>query len=141
VRAIRTPEFLYVHNYFPDRWPAGNPETDFPNCDGSPTKELLKTLGGYYFDLSFGKRPENALFRLSDDPECVRNLANDPAFSSTMKQLEEKMFAMLREEKDPRALGNGAIFDTYKYTGDRRKSYDTWLKRESKKLTTGEAEN
>ena len=26
VRAIRTPDYLYVHNYEPDRWPAGNPE-------------------------------------------------------------------------------------------------------------------
>jgi N-sulfoglucosamine sulfohydrolase len=49
VRAIRTPEFLYIHNYFPDRWPAGDPETDFPNCDASPTKELVKGLGRILF--------------------------------------------------------------------------------------------
>lgn len=134
VRAIRTTDFLYVHNYFPDRWPAGNPETDYPNCDASPTKELIKALGGYYYDLSFGKRPEYALFRLSDDPECVRNLATDPFYLPTMKKLSDKMFAMLREEKDPRALGNGAIFDTYKFTGGHQKGYDTWLKRQSSQL-------
>jgi N-sulfoglucosamine sulfohydrolase len=129
VRAIRTPDFLYVHNFFPDRWPAGDPETDFPNCDASPTKELVKTLGGHYFDLAFGKRPEQALFRLADDPGCIRNLAADPFSAPTMETLRRKMLSLLREEKDPRALGNGAIFDTYKFTGPQAKSYDTWLRK------------
>ncbi|HBY60952.1 MAG TPA: heparan N-sulfatase, partial [Solibacterales bacterium] len=29
VRAIRTNEWLYLRNYEPDRWPAGNPETGY----------------------------------------------------------------------------------------------------------------
>lgn len=128
VRAIRTKEFLYVHNFYPDRWPAGNPETDFGNCDPSPTKEFIKALGGYYYDLSFGKRQPDELYRISDDPECVRNLANDLAFKDTMEDLRYRMMKMLREESDPRALGNGAIFDTYKYVGSRAKGYETWLK-------------
>ncbi|MEQ1862084.1 MAG: sulfatase [Chthoniobacteraceae bacterium] len=128
VRAIRTKEFLYVHNFFPDRWPVGNPETDFGNCDPSPTKEVLKALGGHFYDLSFGKRPADELFRITDDPECVRNLANDLAFKDTMEDLRYRMMKLLREEGDPRALGNGAIFDTYKYLGGRTKGYDTWLK-------------
>ncbi|AGA28769.1 sulfatase family protein [Singulisphaera acidiphila] len=127
-RAIRTPEFLYVHNYFPDRWPAGNPETDFGNCDPSPTKELLKAIGGEFYDIAFGKRPMAALYRLADDPECVRNLAADPAYTTVMTTLRDQMIAMLRQEQDPRALGNGAIFETYKYVGPRAKDYDTWLK-------------
>ena len=133
VRAIRTTEYLYVHNYFPDRWPAGDPETDYPNCDASPTKEVVKSLGGYYYDLSFGKRPADALFRLKDDPQCVRNLANDPAFARVMNELREEMLATLRKEGDPRALGRGEIFDTYKFTGQRNKSYGAWLARENKK--------
>ena len=38
VRAIRTPEFLYIRNFEPERWPVGNPETGYRNCDGGPTK-------------------------------------------------------------------------------------------------------
>ena len=30
VRAIRTPEYLYVRNYEPDRWPVGNPGDQLP---------------------------------------------------------------------------------------------------------------
>jgi N-sulfoglucosamine sulfohydrolase len=130
VRAIRTKEFLYVHNFHPERWPAGNPETDFGNCDGSPTKEVLKRLGGYFYDLSFGLRPADELYRITDDSENVRNLANDLAFKQTMEDLRYRMMNLLKEEGDPRALGNGAIFDTYKYVGGRAKGYDTWLKKQ-----------
>lgn len=128
VRAIRTAEYLYIHNYFPDRWPAGNPETDFGNCDPSPTKELLKAIGGEFYEMALGKRPPDALYRLADDPDCVRNLAHDPFYAPVMDQLRNRMLTMLRAEGDPRALGQGAIFETYKYVAGRGKGYDTWLK-------------
>lgn len=127
VRAIRTKDYLYVHNFHPERWPAGNPETDFGNCDPSPTKELLKTLGGTFYEMSFGKRPPDELYRLSDDPSGIRNLANDLAHAEVMNELRERMMGLLKEEGDPRALGNGAIFDTYKYLASRKKGYETWL--------------
>jgi hypothetical protein len=85
-------------------------------------------MGGYYYDLSFGKRLPDELYRMSDDPECVRNLANDLAYAHVVEDLKRRMMDMLRAEQDPRALGNGAVFDTYKYVGGRTKGYDTWLK-------------
>ena len=48
VRAIRTRDFLLVHNYTPDRWPAGNPETGLPNCDDGPSKSLLVAREGHF---------------------------------------------------------------------------------------------
>jgi arylsulfatase A-like enzyme len=128
VRAIRTKEFLYVHNFHPERWPACDPETDFGNCDPGPTKEVIKSLGGYFYELSFGKRLPDELYDIQRDPECVNNLANDLAYTQTMEGLRYRMMGMLKDEKDPRALGQGAIFDTYKYTGGRAKGYETWLK-------------
>ena len=128
VRAIRTPDWLYVRNFHPERWPAGNPETDYPNCDGSPTKELIKELSGYYYDLAFGKRQAEELYDMRADPENIVNLANSPAHDTIKAQLLKTMMFQLRiREKDPRALGNGAIFDTYEWLGNRRKSYDAWL--------------
>ncbi|SKA80956.1 Arylsulfatase A [Prosthecobacter debontii] len=135
VRAIRTKDYLYVHNFNPERWPAGNPETDYGNCDPSPTKELLKALGGTYYDMSFGKRPADELYDLKSDPEGVINLANDLAHAPVMNELREKMMTMLKEEGDPRALGNGAIFDTYKYLASRKKGYETWLKAQDEAMT------
>jgi N-sulfoglucosamine sulfohydrolase len=134
VRALRTKDFLYVHNFHPERWPAGNPETDFGNCDPGPTKEVVKMLGGYYYELCFGKRLPDELYDIRKDPECVRNLANDLFYKQTLEGMQYRMMAMLKEEQDPRALGNGAIFDAYKYVGGRAKGYETWLKAQDAKL-------
>ena len=135
MRALRTKEFLYVHNFHPERWPAGNPETDFGNCDPGPTKEVVKSLGGYFYDLSFGHRPSDELYDLRRDPAGVSNLANDLVYARTLDQLRTRMMAMLTEEQDPRALGQAAIFDTYRYTGPNNKGYDAWLKQQEEKLT------
>ncbi len=134
VRAIRTKEFLYVHNFHPERWPACNPETDFGNCDPGPTKEVVKALGGHFYELSFGKRLPDELYDIQHDPECVNNLANDLAYGQTMDGLRYRMMGMLKDEQDPRALGQGAIFDTYKYVGGRAKGYETWLKEQEARV-------
>jgi arylsulfatase A-like enzyme len=128
VRAIRTPEFLYIRNYEPELWPVGNPETGYRNCDDSPTKQLL--LAGFddYYRRSFGKRPPEELYDMRADPDCVHNLAADVNHSKTKRDLRQRMEAMLREEGDPRITGNAAFFDTIQYIGPRRHSYSEWLK-------------
>lgn len=130
VRAIRTKEYLYVHNFHPERWPAGDPETDFGNVDASPSKEVIKTLGGYYYDLSLGKRLPDELYRLADDPDCVHNLANETAFHDTLQSLRAQMVQLLKDEEDPRVLGTFQDFDRYQYVGARGKGYETWLRRQ-----------
>jgi arylsulfatase A-like enzyme len=128
VRALRTPDYLYVHNFHPDRWPAGNPETDFGNVDPSPTKEVIKALGGHYYDLSLGKRLPDELYDLKLDPECVNNLAHDLAHGTILENLRYQMMDLLKKDEDPRALGHEEVFDTYTYQGGRAKAYDTWLR-------------
>ncbi len=134
VRALRNRDFLFVQNFHPDRWPAGNPETDFGNVDGSPTKDLLKSIGGHYYDLSLGKRAAVELYDLRIDPQGVNNLAFDPTKRSLMDAMQQQMLQMLRDEGDPRALGEAAVFDTYKYVASRAKAYDTWLKGQELKV-------
>ena len=127
VRAIRTPEFLYSHNYHAERWPAGNPETGYRNCDDSPSKTWIIENKGDYYGLAFAYRAEEELYDMVNDTECLRNLAADPKYAATKKALREKMESLLKQEKDPRALGNEAIFDTYKYLGARKKQgYAEW---------------
>jgi N-sulfoglucosamine sulfohydrolase len=127
-RGIRTPEYLFVRNYAPDRWPAGNPETSYPNCDNGPTKTLITSRFDEFYRLCFGKRPAEELYDLKNDPDCIKNLADDPSLRSLRKQLESEMEASLRKDQDPRMLGQGAIFESYRYLGDRTHSYDNWLK-------------
>ncbi|MDR3636357.1 MAG: sulfatase [Isosphaeraceae bacterium] len=128
VRAIRTPEYLYIRNYEPDRWPAGNPETSYPNCDNGPTKTLITSEFNMYYRLCFGKRPAEELYKVADDPDCVKNLAAEPSLQALKQQLGTEMEARLRQDEDPRMFGRGAIFESYKYVGSRSHSYDAWLK-------------
>jgi arylsulfatase A-like enzyme len=118
VRAIRTDKYLYSHNYKPNRWPAGDPEYGYNNCDASPTKTFLTGLKGSdpdykYYLLSFGKRPSDELFDVEKDPDCIHNLADDPKYAGIVKALKGKMENELKKQNDPRVLGNGGIFDYY----------------------------
>ncbi len=135
VRALRTKDFLYVRNFHPERWPAGNPETDFGNCDPSPTKEVLKTIGGEFYDLSFGRRPADELYDLRRDPHGVNNLAHDLFHAGTVETLRRRMLALLQEEQDPRVLGQAALLESYQYVGGGgNKAYANWLKAQDAKL-------
>ena len=128
VRAIRTGEFLYVRNYEPDRWPVGNPETGYRNCDDGPTKEFLLSGFDQYYRMSFGKRPAEELYLVSQDPDCVNDVSTDLKYAQAKRQLRERMEETLRGEGDPRMLGRTDFFDTIRYTGPRKHAYDTWLK-------------
>ncbi len=131
VRVIRADECLYVRNYEPDRWPAGNPETGFTNMDSSPTRTLILEQHDAgedtYFDLAMGKRPAEELYRAEDDPECMHNLAADPAHAKLKEQLRTRMEGELAEQYDPRLLGKAAVFDTYEYVGDSSHSWKAYV--------------
>jgi hypothetical protein len=129
VRCIRTEQYLYVRNFKPELWPAGNPETGYPNVDGSPTKTLILEQhdqgNDHYYNLSFGKRPLEELFDIVRDPECVANLANKAEFASLKESLWDELRAKLEETRDPRLLGGGDAFDKYEYVG---KAPHSWAK-------------
>jgi N-sulfoglucosamine sulfohydrolase len=128
VRAIRTREWLYVRNFEPDRWPAGNPETGYRNVDDGPSKAQL--LSGYddYYRMSFGKRPAEELYDMRTDPDCINNLARSLDHEVVKRGLRDRMFEMLKEEGDPRVTGRADFFDTIQYTGPRKHAWDTWMK-------------
>jgi arylsulfatase A-like enzyme len=115
VRAIREGNLYYIHNFAPDRWPCGDPRLGLLDTDASPTKSLVNAAGetNAFWQLSFGKRPPAELFDLAQDPDCIRNLAGDPAWAGRMSVLREKLFAELRRQEDPRVLGQGDVFDRY----------------------------
>ncbi len=120
IRGIVKDGFLLINNYETERWPAGNPETGYLNCDGSPTKTILlqrrtnpETFD--YWDWSFGKRPLQELYEISKDPECMDDLADNIDYSELKSSLLAQMEKELTEQGDPRMAGNGHIFDEYIY--------------------------
>lgn len=118
IRAILRGNYLYIHNYEPDRWPAGDPSTGYMNVDGSPTKtEIIQARHNpathRLWELSMGKRPEAELYDISTDPLCMNNLADSPELADTVRRMETELTALLTAQGDPRMEGNGAIFDNY----------------------------
>lgn len=123
IRGIVRGDWMYLRNYRPDLWPAGNPECGYSTVDGSPTKtEVLKSRHNpetkYLWDWSFGKRPVEELFYLPDDPYCINNLAMNAKHKPVKDELISKMEEELKKQGDPRMFGNGDIFHTYYYTWD-----------------------
>lgn len=121
MRAIRTAEHLYIRNFTPDRWPAGDPEA-FRDIDGGPTKSYMvahrddpavKPL----FELACGKRPAEELYDLKTDPDQLKNVAADPAYAEILKKLSTALMAELKASGDPRLVGGAERIDTYRYYG------------------------
>lgn len=118
IRAIRNDNYLYLKNYKPNRWPVCDPGYGYMNCDDSPVKTYLLELKPdspeyEYYLLSFGKRADEELYDMVKDPDCVKNLAQIPAFSKIKTELNMQMTKELKKQKDPRVQGNGDIFDYY----------------------------
>lgn len=127
MRAIRTDDFLYIHNFQPERWPAGHPEGSYHgktymDIDASPTKSYIidhkDDLGmGIYWQLSCGLRPADELYDLRIDPFQISNVANSAEYADKLKELKGKLFSKLRHNEDPRVVGGAEAFDEYEYLG------------------------
>lgn len=120
-RVIRTHEYLYIHNYAPDRWPHGDPDTKsvhgyfFGDTDRGPTREeVLKDKKSRQFELCFAKRPEEELYDARKDPGQIHNLAGDPKYAEIKQQLRKRLDEYLKQTKDPRSEGKSP-WDRYPY--------------------------
>jgi hypothetical protein len=141
-RALRTGDYLYILNFKPDRWPMGNPYnlTDtkapdtkvlenntfvtFGDLDASPAKAWLiehrnDKKWRQHYDWAFGKRPEEELFVLADDPNQVKNVAGNPRYEEVRKRLRSRLLTELKRVKDPRVLGDGSTFDKPPFVTER----------------------
>ncbi|MCE9612294.1 MAG: sulfatase [Chthoniobacter sp.] len=125
MRALRTPGYVYIRNFEPDRWPMGTPTgistseappfealqnntgTAFGDMDASPTKAWLITHrnepeGQKYYEQAFGKRPAEELYDVRKDPDMMNNLAGQTAFIKEKEQLADQLMKELTRAKDPR---------------------------------------
>ncbi|MGH9845528.1 MAG: sulfatase family protein [Blastocatellia bacterium] len=127
-RAVRTKDFLYIRNFRPDRWPAGDPEMyfavgGFGDIDGSPSKELLLTRKNdpavaKYFKLATDKRPAEELYDLRKDAGQINNVAEKTEYAKAKKQLRAALDKWMRETGDPRATTDDDRWDRYPFFGN-----------------------
>ncbi|WP_346859107.1 sulfatase [uncultured Draconibacterium sp.] len=132
VRGLIKDDFLYLHNFKPDRWPLGNPETGYLNCDGSPTKTYILDTRRHkgeikYWQLNFGKRDAEELYNIKTDPFCLNNLADKTEFSARKDEMSAEMNNRLEQQNDPRITGSGDIFDNYEYAGAVQNYYNRFI--------------
>lgn len=123
IRGIVSNGWLYLRNFEPSRWPAGNPETGYLNTDGSPTKsEILSRRADpqtrNFWKWNFGKRPVEELYYIAADPLCLKNLAHLAETSKQKQALVRQLEDELREQGDPRMFGRGHEFDRFVYSAE-----------------------
>ena len=141
IRGIIKHDTLLLRNFETERWPAGNPETGYLNCDGSPTKTLIlerhrKDVGDKFWRTCFDQRTTLEMYNIKQDPDCMNNLIGQTDSREIATTLETQMIAELKEQGDPRMFGNGKIFDEYQYAQpSMRYFYNRFMKGE--KLNAG----
>ncbi|WP_343532608.1 sulfatase [Pedobacter sp.] len=125
-RAIRTKDFLLIKNYESNRWPAGDPpfygdiDPYMLNWPGETKYYIMEHKDDpkvkRFFDLGMGKRPEIELFDIKNDPDELRNLANEPKYAAIKADLLKKMDNYLIQTQDPRSVaGDTKVWDTAPY--------------------------
>lgn len=129
-RAIRTAQYLYIRNFAPERWPAGDPqkyEADgtlgpmhggYHDIDASPSHHHLVQFRDSpsirrYFHLAVDRRPAEELYDVRTDPGCLLNLAGAPGYTTLARELGARLTAYLTQTQDPRVLGTGDIYEMY----------------------------
>jgi arylsulfatase A-like enzyme len=139
MRSLHTPDYVYIRNFAPDRWPMGSPKgvtstetpafeelqnstyAAFADMDASPTKAWLITHRNEpewrnLYDLTFGKRPAEELYDLRKDPDQMNNLAGNTDFEKIKNKLAEQLMKELTRAKDPRVVENPPRFEVPPFT-------------------------
>jgi len=126
-RAVRSKDFLYIRNFHPERWPAGDPEMylsvgPFGDIDGGPTKDLLlqrhnDAALSRYFNLATAKRPAEELYDLRKDPDQLQNVAANAEYAAAKTVLQNMLLTWMRDTHDPRATDETDPWDKYPYFG------------------------
>jgi uncharacterized sulfatase len=131
-RAIRTDNWLYIKNYAPERWPAGDPDASvcaraipFGEVDSSPSKSFLMEhqhdpIIQPFYELAFQKRPAEELYRIVDDPDQINNLAGAQEHVETQNMFRRELETYLLQTQDPRLTGEPVLWDYYPYYGLRK---------------------
>lgn len=115
-RAIRTKDFLYIRNFEPTRFPTGGPDfvssnnTFHGDVDAGITKEFMVTETNQKkypkeYQLSFGKRPKEELYKIANDKYQINNLAENKSYFKIKKELKDALTKYLMDTGDPRIKG------------------------------------
>ncbi len=120
VRGIVKNGVFLVENFESARWPGGNPETGYMDCDAGATKSFVleshrQNQADPFWAFCFGRRPGLELYDLKKDPDFVSNIASQPSAAAQLQGLKDQLYRELKQQGDPRMEGRGDIFDQYEH--------------------------
>ena len=136
MRSIRTRRFAYIRNYAPSRWPAGDPDYVsshqgfFGDCDAGASKTFILQNANRpdvaaYFQRAFGRRPAEELYDMQSDPGQLSNLAYQPQWLNTRRELSARLARHLVATGDPRQEGRSP-WDSYPFVDGRIFKNPNW---------------
>jgi len=140
-RALRTPDYLYIVNFKPERWPMGDPYhlqldqrpsfdkvqnqtfVTFADLDASPTKAWLFARENdpkwrWHYEMAFGKRPFVELYDVKKDPDQIHNVADSADYAVARGQLHEQLMSILHDSNDPRVIQADPVFEHPPFAGE-----------------------
>ena len=141
MRSLHTPDYVYIRNFEPDRWPMGSPGAvtpdnipemnelenntliAFADMDASPTKawlvqHRLDPKWQWYYEIAFGKRPAEELYDVRKDPDMLNNLAGKINFVAMKRKLSDRLMQELTRARDPRVVENPPRFERLPFAND-----------------------
>jgi arylsulfatase A-like enzyme len=89
-RAVRTQRWKYIRRFGQRTTPV------LANCDDSPSKSLLLSLGWAHRTVPFEQ-----LYDLAFDPNEAANLADDPACAEIRNELAGRLGSWMQDTHDP----------------------------------------
>jgi arylsulfatase A-like enzyme len=95
-RAVRTQRYNYIRHFGEKHTPV------LPNCDDSPSKDLWLKNGWREAVV-----PRELLFNSLFDPNESRNLVDDPAHATVLREMRQRLDAWMQRTDDP--LLRGAV--------------------------------
>ncbi|MDF1823919.1 MAG: sulfatase [Verrucomicrobiales bacterium] len=119
IRTVRTEQFRYIRNFFPDR-----PLLQAQYRDQRPPVTEMKRmrdegkLTPYQEQHWFGTRPEEELYEISEDPHQINNLADDPTFINELKRHRQMLNDWITKTDDRGQYPEAAV--------QLKATYDLW---------------
>ena len=114
-RAIHTDRYVYIRNYFPDRWPAGDPPVLWEAYPFLLRQEGSSKPIEPFFSRATKKRPAEELYDMIKDPDQLENIAYRPDQAETRAALASRLHEELIRTGDPLEISGRDIFQDYKY--------------------------
>ncbi len=127
VRAVRWSNYILIHNFKYNLWPAGDPkvinakdalENAYYDIDECPSKTFLinnevQEDTKPYFEAAVSRRSEFELFDLSKDRSCMNNVAGYKKYAKVLSKMQKMLQNKLVETNDSRIGPNPEIWESY----------------------------